>query len=322
MHCLAVPGSDLYYEVRGSGRLLLVVGQPMTSSPFGPLADLLAEHHTVVTYDPHGLGRSTLEDPSLDVTPDVQADDLARLVEAAGGGPADVFASSGGAVAGLALAVRHPHAVRTLIAHEPPVTNLLPDAPHVRAVVDDIEDSYRESGSGAAWAKFVSLVMHDGPVSEAGVPPATWPLQGQDAATSDQDGEGQDGEGQDAAGQDGEGQVAAGVEIQSGPGEDESSQEVPAPSEKQQADDELFFLHMLKPFTRYEPVVEALRSGGPRVVIGVGQASRGEVAVRSAVALATKLGTLPTTFPGDHGGFMADPQAFAGAIRQVLADSP
>lgn len=181
-HRLNVPGGQLYYELRGSGPLLLVIGQPMTSAPFGPLAELLAESHTVVTYDPHGLGESIVDDRSLAVTPEVQADDLAHLIDAVGGGPADVFASSGGAVAGLALAARHPGQVRTLIAHEPPVTELLPDAPYVRAVVDDIEDAYRDSGSGVAWGKFVSLVMHNGPVTDEGVPPAMWPPEGQDVA--------------------------------------------------------------------------------------------------------------------------------------------
>jgi pimeloyl-ACP methyl ester carboxylesterase len=61
----------------------------MTSAPFGPLADLLAEDHTVVTYDPHGLGASTVEDPSLDVTPEIEADDLAYLIDAVGGERAD-----------------------------------------------------------------------------------------------------------------------------------------------------------------------------------------------------------------------------------------
>ena len=65
---LNVPGASIYYEVRGSGPLLLVVGQPMTSGPFGPVADLLADRHTVVTYDPHGVGESTVEDRSLPVT--------------------------------------------------------------------------------------------------------------------------------------------------------------------------------------------------------------------------------------------------------------
>jgi pimeloyl-ACP methyl ester carboxylesterase len=156
----------------------LVIGQPMTSGPFGPLADLLAEDHTVVSYDPHGLGASTIEDPSLDVTPEIEADDLADIIDAVGGDRADVFASSGGAIAALAFAARHPDKAGTVIAHEPPVTELLVDAPHVRTAVDDVEDAYRAHGSGAAWGKFVSLVMHDGPVTEAGVRPAAWPPAG------------------------------------------------------------------------------------------------------------------------------------------------
>jgi pimeloyl-ACP methyl ester carboxylesterase len=288
-HLLDVPGAKLYYEVRGSGPLLLVIGQPMTSEPFGPLADLLADPHTVVTYDPRGLGQSTVEDASRDVTPEVQADDLARLVDAVGGGPADVFASSGGAVTGLALAVRHPERVRVLVAHEPPVTELLPDAEHVRAVVDDIQDAYRDGGNGPAWAKFVSLVMHDGLVTADGVPRVTWPPGAVEPT-----------EAEDTT-------------------ESDAGQTPPEPSQKQAADDELFFLRMLKPFTRCVPDVDALRSGRPRVVIGVGEASKGEVAARSATALAARLGVPTTAFPGDHGGFMSDPEAFASRLRQTLA---
>jgi pimeloyl-ACP methyl ester carboxylesterase len=291
---LDVPGGRIYYEVRGSGPLLLVIGQPMTSGPFAPLADLLAEDHTVVTYDPRGLGQSTADDPTLDVTPEVEADDLALLVEAVGGGPADVFGSSGGAVAGLAFAARHSDKLRTLVAHEPPVTELLPDAAQVRAVVDDMVHTYRSSGSAAAWGKFVSLVMYDGLVTEAGVPPVTWPPQGQDATDVEEPG-GTEGE--------------------------EAGQAPPAQSAKQQADDELFFLRMLKPFTRYQPVVDALRGPGPRVVIGVGEASRTELAPRSAIALAEQLGTEPALFPGDHGGFMGDPVGFADALRKVLTQA-
>lgn len=284
-HHLDVPGARLHYEVRGTGPLLLVIGQPMTSEPFAPLADLLAEDRTVVTYDPHGLGRSTAHDPSLPVTPEVQADGLALLVEALGGGPADVVASSGGAVAGLALATRHPERVRTLVAHEPPVAELLPDAAHVRAAVDGIGEAYRSSGSGAAWGAFVSLVVHQGPVPATGVPPAAWPPPGEDGA-------------------------------------DAGTQEEAVPSRQQQADDEMFFLRMLEPFTRYRPDVDALRRGSPRVVVAVGESSPEEVARRSAVALAERLGTPPAVLPGDHGGFTADPAAFAAALRPLLAARP
>ena len=51
-----------------------------------------------------------------------------HLVSALGGGPADVFGSSGGAVVGLALVTARPGQVRTLVAHEPPVVELLPDS--------------------------------------------------------------------------------------------------------------------------------------------------------------------------------------------------
>jgi pimeloyl-ACP methyl ester carboxylesterase len=287
-HYVNVPGGRLYYEVRGSGPILLVIGQPMTSAPLGPLADMLAEDHTVVTYDPHGLGASTIDDPFLDVTPEIEGDDLAYLIDAIGGETADVFATSGGAIAALAFAARHPAKAGTVIAHEPPVTELLPDAAHVRTAVDEIEDAYRAAGSGAAWGRFVSLVIHDGVVTEAGVSPAAWPPAGDGGA----DGDDPDG-----------------------------GETPPKPSEKQRADDELFFLRMLKPFTRYQPQIEALRWGGPRVVVAVGAASRNEIAPRSAEALAERLEIPPTMFPGDHGGFLPDPAAFARTIRQVLTES-
>jgi pimeloyl-ACP methyl ester carboxylesterase len=198
-----------------------------------------------------------------------------------------VFGSSGGGVTALALAARHPDKVGIVITHEPPLCELLPDARHVRRAVDDAVDAYREDGSGAAWGKFVSLVMHDGPLTEAGVAPATWPPPGSS-------GDNAENEGDEAA---------------------------PEPSGKQQADDELFFLRMLKPFTRYEPPIDVLRTGGTRVVVAVGEASGAEVARRSAEALAERLGTSPAVFPGDHGGFMADPAAFAATVRQVLTES-
>ena len=245
----------------------------------------------MVTYDPHGVGESTVDDPSLAVTPEIEADDLAYIVDALGGRKADVFGSSGGAVAGLALAVRHPDKVNILIAHEPPVADVLPDAFHVRTAIDGVEDAYHAYGAGAAWGKFVSAVMYDGPVTEAGVPDAEWPPPGSS----------------DEAAAEGEG------------GGDEAATP-PEPSAKQQADDELFFLRMLKPFTRYQPPVELLRSGEPRVIVAVGAASRGDIAARSARALAEQLGTAPAVFPGDHGGFMGDPEGFATKIRELLTE--
>jgi clorobiocin biosynthesis protein CloN7 len=132
----------------------MLVGHPMGTSGFAAIAQLLAEDYTVVTYDPRGFARSTIEDPGQDAEPDLLADDVRRVLEAVGDGPAYVFGSSGGAVTGLALVAHYPGHVQSLVAHEPPLALLLPDADEARAGMHDIYDTYRDSGIGAAWQRF------------------------------------------------------------------------------------------------------------------------------------------------------------------------
>jgi clorobiocin biosynthesis protein CloN7 len=153
---LDVPGARLYYERRGTGPLLAVIGSPMDSTGFAGLAGALADRYTVVTYDPRGTGNSSREDAGEDVTPDQQADDVHRLLSALGSGPAHVFGSSGGAVAGLALATAHPGQVRTLVAHEPPLIELLPDSARLRAEIQDIYDTSRAGRVDEAMGKFMA----------------------------------------------------------------------------------------------------------------------------------------------------------------------
>src|ERR687885_2924191 len=107
---------------------LVMIGQPMTASGFAALASHFPDR-TVVTYDPRGLGRSTRNDGRVDNSPAVQAGDVHAVIEALGAGPVEMFASSGGAVTALALVAAHPRDVVTLVAHEPPLIPVLPDAP-------------------------------------------------------------------------------------------------------------------------------------------------------------------------------------------------
>ena len=156
-HSLDVPGARLYYEVQGSGPALMLVGHPMGASGFAPIAPLLAEAYTVVTFDPRGFAHSTIDDPDQDAEPDLLADDVRRVLEAVGEVPAHVFGSSGGAVTGLALVAHYPGHVETLIAHEPPLALLLPQADEARAGLHEIYDTYRDSGISAAWERFSSF---------------------------------------------------------------------------------------------------------------------------------------------------------------------
>jgi len=165
-HTLDVPGATLTYDVRrneaSTERILLLIGSPMGAAGFGTLSQHFSDR-TVVTYDPRGVERSVKADPASPVTPDVHADDLHRLIQAIGGGPVDLFASSGGAVNALALVSKHPEDVRTLVAHEPPLASILPDREHAMAATRAVQETYQRSGWGAGLAHFIALTSHRGP---------------------------------------------------------------------------------------------------------------------------------------------------------------
>ena len=104
------------------------------------------------------MAEAAIDDPDQDGEPDLLADDVRRVLEAAVGKvPAHVFGSSGGAVTGLALVARYPEHVETLIAHEAPLALLLPEAEQARAAFHQIDDTYRERGMSAAWQAFASF---------------------------------------------------------------------------------------------------------------------------------------------------------------------
>jgi pimeloyl-ACP methyl ester carboxylesterase len=265
---LLVPGARLHYEVRGAGPLLVIVGSPMPAAEFAPLAHAMAADHTVVTLDPRGLANSTIDDPAQDSTAELRADDVAAIIDAMGG-HADVFGSSGGAVTGLALVTGHPDKVHTLIAHEPPVTELLPDAQQQRAATEDMIETFHRDGPQAAWQKFMINAGFDTQGMDQGAPVGPEPTAEEQA--------------------------------------------------KQLADMTRFFDHEMRETIRYVPDIAALEAAPARVVIGIGADSGKLLTYRTSVALAQQLGVQPVEFPGDHGGFIGAPGAFADTVRSVLA---
>jgi pimeloyl-ACP methyl ester carboxylesterase len=187
-YTLDVPGAVLNYDVRSNDAtaepVLLIVGSPMGADGFVTLAGHFADR-TVVTYDPRGAWRSQRTDGAAESTPDEHADDLHRLIDTLDAGPVDIFASSGGAVNALALTARHPEQVRTLVAHEPPASQQLPDREPALDACVDIHQTYQRSGFGPAMAKFIALVSYQGliPADYADQPapdPAAFGLPAQD----------------------------------------------------------------------------------------------------------------------------------------------
>jgi len=137
--------------------LLCIPGGSGDGGPFGALADRLSDRFTVAIYDRRGYGRSPLGAPPDDTARlQVDAADAARLIAHLAPGPADVLGSSSGAIVGLELLVRRPGQVRTLVAHEPPLVTLLPDADAHLVFLDGIYDLYRDVGADAAMERFAA----------------------------------------------------------------------------------------------------------------------------------------------------------------------
>ncbi|MFK3676643.1 alpha/beta fold hydrolase [Microbacterium sp. NPDC090218] len=151
---LDLPDVHLHYELRGDGPLIVLIGAPMDADAFAPFAEELASDHTVLTTDPRGIKRSVLHDRSQGSSPAQRAADLAALIEHVDRGPAIVFGSSGGAVTSLALAQARPDVAPTVIAHEPPLLELLPDRAEQRRLTDDLTTAALSGDRVGAWRLF------------------------------------------------------------------------------------------------------------------------------------------------------------------------
>lgn len=268
---LKVPRATIYYEMRGAGPLLLIIpGGPQDAGVFADLSGRLADRHTVVAYDPRGNSRSRFDGAPEEQRLDVHGDDAAALIEALGGGPADVFGTSGGAQIGLNLAARYPALVRTLVAHEPPAIMLLDDPSEALAADRLIYDTYRREGVDAAMGQFFAMNGLDEPPADAAPPAFDLPPEAAETFA----------------------RVSGNFEY--------------------------WLAHGMLPLSLYRPDVEALRSGQPRVVVGLGEQSAGQPIYSMGMALAEGLGIEPVLFPGDHMGFGSDAEAFAETLHRAL----
>jgi pimeloyl-ACP methyl ester carboxylesterase len=282
---LETAGADIVYDVDGplptaDGRPpLLMIGQPMDASGFRTLSSYFPDR-TVVTYDPRGLGRSIRNDGRVDSVPTVQAEDVHAVIETLGAGPVEMFASSGGAVTALALVVAYPNDVTVLVAHEPPLVPVLPDAEAAERAMTQFREAYVAKGWGAGMAAFIAMTSWQGEFTdEYFAQPTPDPAQ-------------------------------FGM-----PADDNGSRDDPLLSDRSSA------------VTGYRPDFDALIAAPTRIVMAVGEESRGTFTGRTSEATAERLGQQATVFPSHHGGFVGgesgyagQPEAFAKKLRAVLSE--
>ena len=120
-----VNGLRLYYEIRGSGRpLVLLHGGLLTIGlSFGPLVEPLAASRQVIALELQGHGRTA--DTGRAMTIEALAADVVALLDHVGIAEADLFGFSLGGLVAYAVALGAPARVGKLIvasadAHRPP----------------------------------------------------------------------------------------------------------------------------------------------------------------------------------------------------------
>jgi acetyltransferase/esterase len=151
-------GANIYFERRGSGPpLLLIVGGGGDAGAFGALADVLSDQYTVLTYDRRGHSRSPFLGGSGKFHMAEHSADAVGVIKANGFDSAHIFGNSSGAIIGLDLAAFHPEAVEALVAHEPPVISVLPDAADQMVLFDELSPIIEKKGWQAGFKHFLTM---------------------------------------------------------------------------------------------------------------------------------------------------------------------
>ncbi|GAA0445024.1 pimeloyl-ACP methyl ester carboxylesterase [Actinoplanes campanulatus] len=110
-----VNGINLYYEIQGEGRpLVLLHGGLGSGEMFAPILPAFTANRRVILPDLQGHGRTADVDRPLDIR--TMADDIAALIDHLGLEKPDVVGYSLGGGVGLHLALAHPQKVGKLVS--------------------------------------------------------------------------------------------------------------------------------------------------------------------------------------------------------------
>jgi len=160
-------GTQIAYETLGNGPALILVGGAFcdrrAKASGTPLAQLLAPHFTVISYDRRSRGDSTEASPW---TIEREVEDLAALIAAAGG-TASLYGISSGALLAVEAAVRRLP-VAKLALYEPPIvldSNRRPS----EAFASELAALTDAGQRGAAVELFLTRVVQVPPPAIAGM---------------------------------------------------------------------------------------------------------------------------------------------------------
>ncbi|RYD80683.1 MAG: alpha/beta hydrolase [Sphingobacteriales bacterium] len=112
-----VNGIKMYYEIRGEGKIPLVLihgGGSTIETSFGNLIPLLADYGKIIAVELQAHGRTS--DRNAPETFEQDADDVAELLKYLKIDKANLLGFSNGGTTSLQIAIRHPEIVQKIVA--------------------------------------------------------------------------------------------------------------------------------------------------------------------------------------------------------------
>ncbi len=150
-------GTNLVYEVLGSGPPLILVSGAMVTRDFigtRNLAGLLASRFTVYNYDRRGRGDSS---DTLPYSIEKEIDDLETMIKNAGGS-AHIYGMSSGAILALHAATKGLN-ILSLILYEPPFVVKSTDRRPPEDALTVVTEMIAQGRRGAAASYFMTKVF-------------------------------------------------------------------------------------------------------------------------------------------------------------------
>ena len=151
-------GTQIAYETKGSGKPVILVDGAICYRAFGPmgaLAELLAPHFTVYTYDRRGRGFSSNGKP---FAVEREVEDIDALIEQAGGSAYVYGISSGASLALEAALALGSNRIPRLAMYEPPYNGDAAARVQWKEYTQQLNMALSEGRRGDAVVLFMELV--------------------------------------------------------------------------------------------------------------------------------------------------------------------
>lgn len=157
---------ELYYEVRGEGKpLLLIHGVIVDASLYEQTAEILSRYYEVICYDRRGYSRSKCnEEPKFHM--EEQVEDILSILDALKLEKVIVAGASAGAVIGQYFLQRYPEKVDYLIMYEPAMLGrMMQEDPSFRTWAEETKELIQKRKYNMALLRFSGHIGFQDPRS-------------------------------------------------------------------------------------------------------------------------------------------------------------